>query len=131
MKFWHASIGKNTAHNHATEDILVNLDGDNLVGPKFLPDIVRQFVQGYKVVQFHEGGGLNAGTFGRVAYFRADFWAIGGYDEDAYPMGYQDADIINRLRKFCENLGVQPVATSRSPLLRARVPVRPYDLLPG
>ena len=38
-EFWHASVGKNTAHRVADEDILVNVDSDNLIGAEFLQDL--------------------------------------------------------------------------------------------
>ena len=38
MPFWHASVGKNTAHMVADEDILVNVDNDNLIGKGFPED---------------------------------------------------------------------------------------------
>ncbi len=36
MRYWHASIGKNTSHRPATEVILCNLDGDNIISPEFV-----------------------------------------------------------------------------------------------
>ena len=43
MPYWHASVAKNTSHRAATEDILVNVDGDNLIGCDFPVDIVKRF----------------------------------------------------------------------------------------
>eukprot|EP00445_Apocalathium_hangoei_P029022 CAMPEP_0203924996 /NCGR_PEP_ID=MMETSP0359-20131031/64701_1 /ASSEMBLY_ACC=CAM_ASM_000338 /TAXON_ID=268821 /ORGANISM="Scrippsiella Hangoei, Strain SHTV-5" /LENGTH=484 /DNA_ID=CAMNT_0050853331 /DNA_START=89 /DNA_END=1543 /DNA_ORIENTATION=+ len=95
--FWHASIAKNTAHMVATEDIVVNLDGDNLIGPNFPVDVVNRFVQdGYSVLQYEDGDG----TCGRIACSRGDFVRIRGYDEDAYPMGAQDVDLVHRLKEL-------------------------------
>jgi hypothetical protein len=96
MPHWHASVGKNTSHMVASEDILVNVDGDNLIGPNFPLDVVQQFEAGYKVVQYEYG----EGSTGRIAYLRSDFMQIRGYDEerDVLPMGAQDIDIIHRLK---------------------------------
>jgi len=95
LPYWHASIAKNTVHACASEEILVNLDGDNLMGPDFTRDVVRHFVEGrYTVLQYEEG----EGTCGRIACYRRDFCRLRGYDEDCYPMGAQDVDLLMRLR---------------------------------
>eukprot|EP00931_Biecheleriopsis_adriatica_P047245 TRINITY_DN27210_c0_g1_i1.p1 TRINITY_DN27210_c0_g1~~TRINITY_DN27210_c0_g1_i1.p1 ORF type:complete len:502 (-),score=99.60 TRINITY_DN27210_c0_g1_i1:55-1560(-) len=94
QQYWHASIAKNTAHMVAEEDILVNVDGDNIIGPGFIEDVLKQFQEGYTVVQYEYG----QGTCGRIAYSRQDFVKLNGYDEDAYPMGAQDTDIVLRLK---------------------------------
>ena len=96
MPYWHASVGKNTSHLVASEDILVNVDGDNLIGPNFPLDVVQKFQAGYKVLQYEYG----EGTTGRIAYLRSDFMRIHGYDEekDVLPMGAQDIDMIHRLK---------------------------------
>ena len=94
MPYWHASIGKNTSHMVASEDILVNVDGDNLIGVNFPEHVVQMFASGYKVVQYEYG----EGTCGRIAYLRDDFLQIRGYDEKAFPMGAQDTDIVLRIK---------------------------------
>ena len=93
MKYWHASIAKNTSHMVAHADILVNVDGDNIIGSDFLVNVINNFKDGYKVLQYEQG----EGTTGRIACLREDFIAIGGYDENAYPMGGQDTDLVRRL----------------------------------
>jgi len=85
---------KNTAHICANEDIVVNLDCDNLVGPQFVEDVVQNFVDGYTVVHYHDSDG----TCGRIVCKRKQFHELRGYDEDAYPMGAQDSDLLLRLR---------------------------------
>ena len=78
----------------AREDILVNVDGDNLIGKDFPVSVVELMNSGYKVLQYEHGDG----TCGRIACLREDFLYICGYDEDAYPMGAQDTDLVQRLR---------------------------------
>ena len=95
--YWHASICKNAIHTQAVEDILVNFDGDNLMGYEFPLHVDEQFQQGAGVVHYNS---RQQGTYGRIAYYRTDFEFIRGYDEDAFPMGSQDADIIERLVKL-------------------------------
>jgi hypothetical protein len=94
--FWHASVAKNTSHRLAEEEVLVNVDGDNLVGPDFPVDVVNHFQQGRTLLQYEWG----QGTCGRIAYRREDFLKLRGYDEDAYPMGAQDVDLLKRLEEL-------------------------------
>eukprot|EP00913_Durusdinium_trenchii_P026158 g24539.t2 len=93
---WHASIGKNTAHMQACEDIVVNVDGDNLIGAGFLQDVCNRFENGAAVAQYEMGGG----TCGRIALMTEVFWELGGYDEDAEPMGCQDTDMVLRVKQL-------------------------------
>ena len=94
--YWHASICKNAIHAQATEDILVNVDGDNLMGPEFPLNVDDQFQQGFGVIHYNVDS-IRPGTYGRIAYHRTDFEYLRGYDEDAFPMGSQDWDLIDRL----------------------------------
>ena len=94
MPYWHASICKNAVHMKATQEIVVNVDGDNLVGLGFPIDVVQHFEEGCGVLQYEWGGG----TCGRIACSHADFLYVRGYDEDAYPMGGQDTDLVHRLQ---------------------------------
>lgn len=94
LPWWHASVAKNTSHMVAKEDILVNLDGDNLIGPRFLQDIRQRFGEGCTCLQYEDGDG----TCGRIACWRSDFLRIRGYDEDCFPMGAQDTDLAKRLQ---------------------------------
>lgn len=95
-RYWHASVAKNTAHLCAAEEILVNVDGDNLIGPDFSQNVVQMFSEGYTVVQYEYG----EGTCGRIACWQKDFLQLRGYDEDAFPMGAQDIDLMNRLKSL-------------------------------
>ena len=96
---WHTSIGKNCAHVVSREAILVNVDGNNLLGPDFPMDVCTNFLHGATVLQYKWG----LGSLGRIAYSREDFWAINGYDEDAYPLGGEDIDLIWRLKTLQRN----------------------------
>jgi len=95
QKYWHASVAKNTSHMVAAADILVNVDGDNIIGQDFPLEVVRNFRNGKRgPVQYKDGDG----TCGRIAYRRSDFLWLRGYDEErAYPMGAQDVDIYLRV----------------------------------
>ena len=103
MPFWHASVGKNTAHMVADEDILVNVDNDNFIGKDFPVDVVTRMDSGYRVLQYEHG----TGTCGRIACWRKEFLDIRGYDEDAFPMGAQDTDLVHRLKMLHQHEGQQ------------------------
>lgn len=107
QKYYHCSIAKNIAHYYADAEFVVNLDCDNyLIGMR---DILENQVkhQNSKFV-LHMGVLENdfnysqkqkigyEGTFGRIAFNKADFIAIAGYDESLFPIAYQDSDIILR-----------------------------------
>ena len=96
QRYWHASVAKNTSHIVATEDILVNVDSDNIVGLGFPLHVRGHFERGEWPVSYHCG----EGTCGRIAMKRIDFLWIRGYDEDAHPMGAQDVDVFRRLSKL-------------------------------
>ena len=106
LKQWHASIAKNTAHFYAGNDILVNLDCDNYTGWNGGKFVIQQFLKHKNDIVLHQfGGNPIDGSYGRISVMRNFFECIGGYDETFEPMGYQDADLIERLR----NIGLQYV----------------------
>lgn len=96
---FHASICKNTAHSLATGGIVVNLDIDNFIGRGGVRHILQQFQQhGEDIVYQQFCGAWDSGNYGRISCLKKYFDAIGGYDESFWPMGYQDTDLIKRLR---------------------------------
>lgn len=85
----------NLSHSLATKPILVNLDADNYIGPKFCEwaeRIVSEGKAGHSWSNKWEDG-----TYGRITYSRKVFNSIGGYDETLAPVGYQDTDILQRI----------------------------------
>ena len=46
------------------------------------------------------GESLDSGTCGRMAYRFSDFDAIRGYDQDFFPVGYQDVDLRVRFKEM-------------------------------
>jgi len=101
LKYWHASIAKNTAHNFATGKIVVNLDCDNYIGENggnFIIDIFKE--NNYNIIFSQSKNIYGSGTFGRISLLKVHFINLGGYDESFYPMGYQDTDLINRAIKY-------------------------------
>lgn len=134
LRFWHASWAKNTSHLAATwamhrlkrweaeQQLLCNVDGDNLIFPKWLC-IVASSHTTTATPRGHvtQAGRANcAGCTGRLTYRMKDFWHVGGYDVDSmYGMGYQDIDLRERLRRLPqdppEGCSVSPSITPAAP----------------
>jgi glycosyltransferase involved in cell wall biosynthesis len=101
LPFWHASIAKNTAHAHARNNILVNLDCDNYTGEMGGYLVIQTFVKHNFNIVFHQfSGTFGDGSFGRISMLKNHFHEAGGYDEALEPMAYEDNDLILRLRKL-------------------------------
>ncbi len=96
---WHASIAKNTSHYYARGEILTNLDCDNYTGKLGGLHVIKLFEKYGKQTILHQWSGIHKdGTYGRISCHRDAFLKLGGYDESFLPMGYQDHDLIMRLR---------------------------------
>lgn len=93
---WHASCAKNIAHRSSSGDIVMNLDADNYIG-----DAIEQMKNCYRWDQLgalHNWSGVHMdGTYGRISARRQVFMDLHGYDEEFYPMGYQDTDLVMRM----------------------------------
>ncbi len=84
----------NISHRAGSHPILVNLDADNYLGPKFCDwaeEIHYQERMGHAWSNVWEDG-----TYGRIMIPSTTFQRIGGYDEDLSPCGFQDTDLIKR-----------------------------------
>lgn len=92
---FHASIAKNTAHFNASGGILVNLDGDVLLGPYAVSKILRVMRRYKGRAILHMIGAK--GTYGCIAYPRRHFFSVKGYDQSFGPVGCQDTDVILRM----------------------------------
>ena len=98
LKSWHACVAKNTAHNMASGDILVNLDADNFTGPnggEYIIDIYEQYGRHSTVMHLYSG--WSNGSCGRIAVSKKLFFEVGGYDQNLGPMGMEDIDLLGRL----------------------------------
>ena len=83
LKYWHASIAKNTAHIAAVQSfgrdtLLVNLDGDQLVPPEFVESCATAFSRSRDM----EGllvacKGCHGPLTGRLGYRADDFCFLG------------------------------------------------------
>lgn len=91
---WHMSKAKNLAHRISSCDYLFSLDGDNFLTKSDLEKI--QEVARLNIA-CHQFTGNYDGSRGRVGVPKDIFKSLGGYDESMLPMGYQDADFVNRI----------------------------------
>ena len=89
---------KEHGHLLARGDILVNLDCDNFTGERGASHVINHFIRNADDIVLHQARDLFNGSFGRISVRRTDFLAIGGYDESLLPMGYEDVDLIERLK---------------------------------
>ena len=97
LPFWHASIAKNTSHYYANNDIVTNLDCDNYTGYRGGRYLIDLFCENKNIIT-HQYNSIDDGCYGRISVLKKYFEKIGGYDENFEPMGYQDIDLIMRLK---------------------------------
>lgn len=106
--YWHASIAKNTAHKLAKGKYVVNLDCDNYIGKDggdFLLDIFKN--KGDNIIISQRNNIFGSGCAGRISLTKENFFKLGGYDEQFFPMGVQDCDLIKRAQKMgLENINI-------------------------
>lgn len=81
-------VAKNFASRFSSGDYIFNLDCDN-----YLDYIVNEIRYAEQGVHCHE---YLKGTHGRIGMSREIFLKIGGYDENFYPAGVHDNDIMLR-----------------------------------
>jgi SAM-dependent methyltransferase len=97
-KYWHSSKAKNLAHRFARGEYLFNLDADNFLSLADIELLRRQWREDPFGVVWQWSGNWPDGTCGRIGVRRADFIALGGYDEQLPPAGGQDLDLLARAR---------------------------------
>lgn len=92
----------NLAISHAQGRILVTLDADNIIGPRYCNTLLaldQTFPKGF--VAHAWTGSYTDGTCGRVAMTAKLHRYIGGYDELFEAVGYQDLDYRDRGGAAC------------------------------
>lgn len=96
---FHHAHAKNIAHRHATKDIVVNLDADNFLSIFYLYALGTLTPKHFLTVRYSKF--YLPGTIGRLALFRKDFLALGGYDEKLNQgWGFEDDDLLYRSLAF-------------------------------
>jgi hypothetical protein len=93
---FHHSHAKNLAHRVASGEILCNVDADNFIGKGFGQYLLESFAA-------QPGCFIRSlprkECFGRLAFLKADFFRLGGYDERMNSgWGYEDWDLMDRAK---------------------------------
>ncbi|MDN5210565.1 glycosyltransferase [Fulvivirgaceae bacterium BMA12] len=99
-RYFDWSRSKNQAFHLASGDIVCGIDADNFTGPGFAKFINRHFQENpdsFLSMNYKDQFNNISDTFGRVACYKKDFLAIGGYDESMKGYSYEDIDFCNRL----------------------------------
>jgi hypothetical protein len=100
-RFWVAAHAKNVAHRMATGDVLVNLDCDVLMPPRFSRYVSDLFSRDERIVMAFSSDDTNGnhGCAGMVGALRDDFYSVNGYDENInLGWGYDDMNYQFRVR---------------------------------
>lgn len=92
----HFAKAYNLAYGMAAGDVLACLDGDNVIGPKYVDTVLAAIAaEPLAIVHCWTGEWLD-GTCGRLAMARELFERVGGWDESLSPIGHQDLDLRDR-----------------------------------
>ncbi len=94
--FYHRAHARNLAALQAEGDILVNLDADNFIGEGFESFILDTFKSNPNTLIAPSANALSD-VFGKMAFPKASFCAVNGYDEDIQSYGFEDNDLRYRL----------------------------------
>lgn len=103
--YWVAAHAKNIAHKMANGDILLNLDCDILIPPRFAEYIISAFEAAEHqnkeiIVSFDsEDAHGNSGCAGMIGALKNHFYSVNGYDENIHlGWGYDDMNYQFRCR---------------------------------
>jgi glycosyltransferase involved in cell wall biosynthesis len=96
------SHSRNVGFLAASGAVVCNVDADNIMPRGFAFHVNELLHRHPQALAFFAAGGE---TGGRLATFRNDFLAVGGYDEAFAGWGHEDVDLRNRLQQLgCEHL---------------------------
>ncbi len=97
------SHSRNMTYKVATGHIVCNVDADNFTGQGFATYLNEHFQKNpnsFLSVNYNDKINYLSDTFGRIACFKKDFEATGGYDERMRSYGYEDIDFCERLKRM-------------------------------
>lgn len=100
---FHTPHAKNVAHRLARHEILFNLDADNFIGEDTCERVSAIFAEDPRRIAISP---IQPDVGGRIAILRADFEALGGYDERYGGWSIADFDFCERAT---QGLGLAPV----------------------
>jgi len=99
--YFHRSHSRNMAFQLATGDVICNIDADNFTGKDFAQYIYEHFAVNSNI--FIAADTLDRhyfirDVFGRICFWKDDFYTVGGFDETMDGYGSEDLDLLNRLK---------------------------------
>lgn len=99
--YFHRSHSRNMAFRLATGDVICNVDADNFTGKDFAQYINEKFAANNNI--FIAADTLDRhyfirDVFGRICFWKDDFYQVGGFDETMDGYGSEDLDLLNRLK---------------------------------
>ena len=92
------SHSRNMAFRLAQGDIVANVDADNYAGPGFGVYVQSLFQDRTNVCLTGLGNPWTGEASGKLCTTKEDFLKVSGYDETFEGYGFEDYDIVNRLR---------------------------------
>ncbi len=98
-KYFHRTLPKNTIHNMALGEYLINVDADNYISPSYLM-YCKTIAEHEKNFFLRPSMHSAKGSLGRIVVHRDDFKKLGGYNLKISNYGYEDAEFTLRLRKL-------------------------------
>ncbi len=95
---FHHSHAKNVVAKCAEGDIICNIDADNFMGKGFADFVNNKFSANNNIFITVSKGIVTKDCLGRICSKSTDFHKITGYDEGMSGYGFEDIDLINRLK---------------------------------
>jgi len=93
-EFYTMSHSRNVAFKASSGDIVNNLDADNYTGNGFASIINKMAEVCPRRAAFVKGKRM---MHGRIGFYRNEWEAAGGYDEDLYSYGFDDHNLLYRM----------------------------------
>ncbi|WP_136468918.1 glycosyltransferase family 2 protein [Flagellimonas onchidii] len=97
-KYFLRSHSRNVVAKQTTGDIICNVDADNFIGKGFADYVNAQFHKDDNIFLSVNKNGNIKDCYGRICMKRKDFMKLGGYDESMKNYGFEDFDLVNRLK---------------------------------
>ena len=100
---WHGSIAKNITVSNASKDIIIIVDNGVLIDLKSTIQVMKSFFENNRTV-VHIQSAQEITYYGYLAVPKEYFTLVGGFDESFEPVGYQEADLLERLNRLGLNI---------------------------
>lgn len=116
VQFYDWTHSRNLVVSLATGDVICNIDADNFTGAGFATYVSRVFKEMPNIFLTTYYMSLKKNdVLGRICMLKKSFVKIGGYDERMKHYGFEDIDLIHRLRRS----GVEKVDIDNPSFLNA------------